>query len=342
MAKLQLGDISVNFVRVMQDAMRQYQVNPTPLFEPYGISEELLSTPKARISIPKFMRLGRTAIEATNEPALGLVMGAHTRISHAGLPGFAAMTAPTLGRALSTLIHFERLGSQNQRGYSQFYQETQPSQGVAHFYSISPYNEYNFFVVDLMLSSWLHLARWLTGHTRLVKEVQIEYPKPSYHSRHEELFQCPVHFNQERNALLFSSSSLQIPTLYASPPTHGEAIAACNAELLEITRTQSLKGRVTTLIGPLLQGRTPNMADVAAQLGITPWTLRRKLQREGVTFQDLLEETRRSLAESYVRDTELTFGEIAFRLGFSSPAAFHRAFRRWTSVSPGTFRGREG
>jgi AraC-like DNA-binding protein len=84
------------------------------------------------------------------------------------------------------------------------------------------------------------------------------------------------------------------------------------------------------------------MTDVAAQLGITPWTLRRKLQREGATFQDLLEETRRSLAESYVRDTELTFGEIAFRLGFSSPAAFHRAFRRWTSVSPGTFRGREG
>lgn len=342
MAKLQLGDISVNFVRVMQDAMRLHQVNPAPLFEPYGISDELLSTPKARISIPKFMRLGRTAIEATGEPALGLEMGALTRISHAGLPGYAAMTAPTLGQALSTLIHFERLGSQNQRGYSQFYREAPHGQGVAHFYSISPYNEYNFFVVDLMLSSWLHLARWLTGQNRLVKEVQIEYPKPSYYSRHEELFQCPVQFGQERNALVFSAPTLQLPTLYASPPTHGEAMAACNAELLEITRTQSLKGRVANLLGPLLQGRTPSMNDVANQMGIAPWTLRRKLHREGVTFQDLLEETRRSLAESYVQDTELSFGEIAFRLGFSSPAAFHRAFRRWTGVSPGAFRQGHG
>src|SRR5690606_6620238 len=90
--------------------------------------------------------------------------------------------------------------------------------------------------------------------------------------------------------------------------------------------------------GPLLQGRTPSMQEVANQLGMTPWTLRRKLEREGVRFQDLLEESRRSYAESYVRDTDLSFSEIAFRLGFSSPAAFHRAFRRWSHTSPGAFR----
>src|SRR5690554_6249868 len=112
MAKLQLGDISVNFARVMEDAMRRYQIDPKPLFEPYGITEELLSIPKARISIPKFMRLGHTAINATGDPALGLTMGTLAHIGHTGLPGLAAMTAPTLGRALATLIHFERLGSQ--------------------------------------------------------------------------------------------------------------------------------------------------------------------------------------------------------------------------------------
>ncbi len=336
MSKLQLGDISVNFVRALRDTIRLYQIDATPLFEAYGITEELLSAPKARISIPKFMRLGHAAIEATGEPALGLVMGGATHVGHTGLPGYAAMTASNLGLALATLIHFERLGSQNQRGYSQFYQEQ--GLGIARFYSLSPYNEYNFFVVDLMLSCWFHLGRWMTGADRLVREVQIEYPRPSYYQRHEELFQCPVLFDQPRNALILSKDALGHPCRFSAPATHAEAIAACRSELLELTRRQNIRERVERILTSQLQGKTPAMPDVASQLGMSPWTLRRKLEKEGVRFQDLLETSRRSLAESYVRDTNLSFSEIAFRLGFSSPAAFHRAFRRWTQFSPGGYR----
>lgn len=327
-------------VRVLEEVIRHYQIDPRPLLESYGINDELLARPKGRISIPKFMRLGHQAIEITGDPALGLLMGERTHIGHAGMPGFAAMTAPTLGRALATLIHFERLGSQNQRGYSRIYREGHL--GVTQFYSISPYNEYNFFVVDLMLSSWLYMAQWLTGQTRLVREVHIEYPCPSYHHRFKEVFQCPVLFEQQRNALFWSQEALQLPSLYASPAAHAEAIAACNSELSAMLVTQGMKERVVTLLGPLLQGRTPSLQEVAAQLGMPPWTLRRRLEREGVRFQDLLEQTRHSLAESYVRNTELNFTEIAFRLGFSSPAAFHRAFRRWTGHSPGDYRQSQG
>src|SRR5690606_9413650 len=152
MAKLQLGDISVNYVRALRETISRFHLDATPLLDAYGITEGLLAAPKARISIPKFMRLGHAAIDATGEPALGLVMGSTTHVGHTGMPGYAAMTAPDLGQALATLIHFERLGSQNQRGYSQFQQEK--GLGVARFYSLNPYNEYNFFVVDLMLSCW--------------------------------------------------------------------------------------------------------------------------------------------------------------------------------------------
>ena len=339
MNKLQLGDISVNFVRALRDTIRLYQVDAMPLLESYGITEELLSAPKARISIPKFMRLGHAAIEATGEPALGLVMGGATHVGHTGLSGYAAMTAPDLGQALATLIHFERLGSQNQRGYSQFYHEQ--GFGVARFYSLNPYNEYNFFVVDLMLSCWFHLGRWMTGADRLVREVQIEYPRPPYHHRHEELFQCPVLFDQPRNALILTRDALRQPCRFSAPATHAEALAACQTELLELTRRQNLRERVEGILTSQFQGKTPTMPDVASQLGMSPWTLRRKLEKEGVQFQDLLEKSRRSLAESYVRNTNLSFSEIAFRLGFSSPAAFHRAFRRWTQCSPGRYRDEE-
>nr|NOY03595.1 helix-turn-helix transcriptional regulator [Gammaproteobacteria bacterium] len=102
---------------------------------------------------------------------------------------------------------------------------------------------------------------------------------------------------------------------------------------------RSLGERITHLLGPLLNGgREPDLVEVALHLQLPTWTLRRKLAEEGTRFRDLLNETRRDLAETYIRDTELAFGEIAYLLGFASAEAFQRAFKRWTGLTPGEFR----
>ena len=90
-------------------------------------------------------------------------------------------------------------------------------------------------------------------------------------------------------------------------------------------------------ISPLLEGQTPSIEQVADNIGMPPWTLRRKLQEHNTSYQTLLNDTRKGLAESYMKDTDLAIGEIAYLLGFSSPTAFQRAFKRWTDQSPGVF-----
>jgi AraC-like DNA-binding protein len=77
---------------------------------------------------------------------------------------------------------------------------------------------------------------------------------------------------------------------------------------------------------------------VAARLKLPTWTLRRKLAEEGTQFRAILNDTRRDLAMTYIRDTELAFGEIAYLLGFASAEAFQRAFKRWNGQTPGEFR----
>jgi len=72
------------------------------------------------------------------------------------------------------------------------------------------------------------------------------------------------------------------------------------------------------------------------------WTLRRKLKEEGTSFQALLDNMRKELALGYMRDTQMNFGEIAYVLGFSTPGAFQRAFKRWTGETPGDYRRRIG
>ena len=67
-------------------------------------------------------------------------------------------------------------------------------------------------------------------------------------------------------------------------------------------------------------------------------TLRRRLTQEGVQLRELIEQTRREQACRYLASSSLSVSEIAYRLGFSHPPAFHRAFRRWLGVSPLQYR----
>jgi AraC-like DNA-binding protein len=73
---------------------------------------------------------------------------------------------------------------------------------------------------------------------------------------------------------------------------------------------------------------------------MSPRTLQRRLHEENTSHQQLLDELRRELAQRYLREPTIAIGETAFLLGFSEPSAFHRAFKRWTGTTPGTFRRR--
>ncbi|AQZ96036.1 AraC family transcriptional regulator [Halopseudomonas phragmitis] len=330
---MKLGDLSVGYLYSLQAVLRGLGHDPAPLFQRFRISDELLATPGARISIPRFMRLGNAAIGLSQRADIGLLMGSQSQASHLGLPGVTAQCAPDLNRAFETLVHFERLTSMNYRGHSSF------ESPALRFYSISPYNAFNLFVVDSALASRAQLARQLSGGQARLREVHIEFPAPAYAERYEALFNCPVLFEQAHNQLLWEPASLTQPLLHNAPSTYAQLRALCEAQLHEQTRHRRLRERVEEILSPRLHSQLPGITEVARQLGLPSWTLRRRLQIEdGTRFQDIIDETRRDLALSYIRDTELALGEVAFLLGFSSPAAFQRAFKRWAGQAPGQFR----
>jgi AraC-like DNA-binding protein len=80
--------------------------------------------------------------------------------------------------------------------------------------------------------------------------------------------------------------------------------------------------------------------EVARDLGFSRQTLYRRLKAEGMTFEQLLDTLRHRLALRLIRDEGLAVKEAAYRLGFSDPAAFSRAFKRWTGASPSELRGK--
>lgn len=334
--RVRLGELSVAFVHGLSEAVREAERDAGSLLEQFGLDAARLAQPNGRLSIPRYMRLGHAAIQLTGNPALGLDMGRLSHIGQLGLAGVTAAQAPTLREAARTLTRFELLYASNYRGQSSFHED---SKGAwLRFYSISPYNAYNRFVVDSVLAGWHRHLSQVAGQKVTVEKVEIEFPAPAYAERYSEAFGCPVEFGAAANQLRLSQPTLALRGPEHCPSTWQQLVALCEREFEQLTRTRSLRERITRLLGPLLHGREPDLEEVAARLQLPVWTLRRKLAEEGTQYRAILNDTRRDLAMAYIRDTELAFGEIAYLLGFASAEAFQRAFKRWSGQTPGEFR----
>ncbi len=341
---MKLGDISVSYIDIVLKAMHELDCNIDDILEKFLLSKETLSSPDARVSIPKFMRLGHACISQSNIPWFGLVMGKNTRPSHLGFAGLLADSSENIAQACQHLATYEVLNKYNVRGQSQFNLpllgnvEHGQGRGILQFYSITPYNDYNYFVVDSVISGWYNIITRLCNRDDVIEKVCFEFPAPKYQHKYQEYFNCDVMFNQPNNYLVIKQQALAWACHNACPSTLTLLQRYADAELNKFQLGYSFQEKVSRAIGPLLNGTTPTLERVAEQLNMAPWTVRRKLIDEGSSYQHTLNETRQKLAISYVCDTVLTLGEIAYLLGFGSPTAFQRAFKRWTGVAPGQFR----
>lgn len=329
-----LGDVSVLYVAVMARALRAEGRESVPLLDRFGLNEESLGAPEARISIPRFMRMGQAAIALTGNPTFGLTMGQLSRPVDAGIAGLAAQSAPTTGEAIRTLIHYALLTSRNSRGVPW----TDNQGRDVHFYSIRPYNVFNFFVVDSVLAAWAQFLRLVSGQDRVVERVTIEYPSQGHEEVFEQWFGCPVRFGAEGNSLKLAPGIAEAASLQSQPAMFESLSRQCDSELSRIRAGWSSADRVKDLLPPMLQGGPPALVAVAHKLGVAPWTLQRQLAEENTGFRELVDDTRRELAAEYIRETRVALSEIAWLLGFANPAGFHKAWRRWFDTSPGEHR----
>lgn len=329
---ISLGDISVRYVRLLLQTAEDNGIKTDAIRRQFLLRESLLNTPFARISIPRFMRLGESLITLSGQPDLGLKTGLNARLHHLGQTGFAALTAPSIIEALNCICRFEPLNSQNIRGHSTV--TTSEQETRFNFYSISPYNRFNRFVVDMALASSIQFVNELANKTLAPKRINIEFPAPRYVDRYQQHLPIAVAFSSQENSVTYDTQSLRQACAFSNPLSHLEQVQTLHQQLAAQLKHQTLTEQVMKEIGPLLTKQQPTMEQVAHNIGVPPWTLRRRLAEQQTTFKQLLDDTRKSLAQMYLTEPNYRFEHIAYLIGFKNSTAFYRAFKRWFNMTP--------
>jgi AraC-like DNA-binding protein len=177
------------------------------------------------------------------------------------------------------------------------------------------------------------------GVTQLAKAVHVTHPAPAYCEEYARIYRAPVTFDSDWNAILVDESWMFHRVSDQPRYVFGVLSERADALLNELESSKTVRGRVESLLMPVLHKGDIGMDAIAGKLAVSRQTLFRKLKAEGTTFEKVLDELRHRLALHYLGGKKVSVNETAYLVGFSDPAAFSRAFKRWTGSNPRDARG---
>ncbi|MCA1457480.1 AraC family transcriptional regulator [Bradyrhizobium sp. BRP22] len=186
------------------------------------------------------------------------------------------------------------------------------------------------------------LMCWLVGRRLPLITVHYVFPEEPFSSELEPFYRAPMLFDQPRTEIRFDAELLDLPIMPDEERLRRFLASMPNALLVRYRDDSSMAERVRGILRRNLK-RPLSFEDIAGMLAVSPQTLRRRLlEEEDCGFQEIKDRLRRDLATHLLQKSRLPLEEIAVSLGFSELSTFHRAFRRWTGVTPGEFRERRG
>ena len=337
-AKAGMGTIRLLFLKALLDALADLGKRIDPLLRDHGMFRSQLDTPYENVPLHRYVSLVEQAARKFDRPYLGIEMGAAFGLAELG-PFYALLRASgTLRGALNYLVLFQsRLQSR-----TVFDSRTDPD-----------FTTYSYRIEDdaiwprmqdseFAIGGYVNLARQLTTPKWAPLEVHFEHSIAGREDRLSAYFRAPVRGNQLANALVIRNEDLDHPFASAVPSEDLKLRTILEWHLLDLmgpnsTPADSFVSLTKDVIARWLGRTHVDCATVAAELKLSERSLRRRLTEEGTSFRELLQDARKVRAQTILSKPGMSLTVAAEQLGYSDTAAFSRAFKEWTGVSPGRY-----
>ena len=332
------GTVSVAYLQGLVEYLQRQGIAPEALLAHAQLSPEVLSQRDQRIAASAYLTLLSEGVRLSGDPFLGLHLGESVRPGYYGVLGYLIMSCATLADALHRQARYASLVG----NLGRVVLDDEPARLdgealVAHRWQPLLAQQQRQLSEET-LAGWVSFGRWISGLDIAPTEVRFQHSAPADTSEHARIFRCPVQFDQPDNALVFPRRLLAAPLSQADAQVRGMLDAYADRLLAELNQGHGVLDRARLELARQLPEQGADLEAIAAALALTPRTLQRRLRESGLSFSQLVDETRQQLVLHYLRDPALELAEIAFLVGFSEAGSLARAFRRWTGTSPGEYR----
>lgn len=320
---------SAYLASVLPDLAAHYQLSCEQLLTDAGLPADTLQNTQNMLPLADALRLFLSILVRTGDSGLGFEVGRRVRARSYQVLGYAILASATVREAIERLTHFEKLAGN--LGSS----ELRIDGDAARLQWLCPLEgEPARFLSEAAITGWVTFVRQLLLDAPTPRRVCFRHSAPQDVRRYEAFFLCPVEFEATFDGVEFDREHLQLPLQSADPGLSELMQREASVQLADYDAQTNLIAAVRQQIYLLLLEGEPGIEKVAQRLGLAERTLQARLRKQGFSFQQLVENLRRTLADIYLMDRRLSLTDISMLLGFSEQSSFTRAFRRWHGESP--------
>ena len=307
------------------------------LLERAGLAGDLLANPDGRVPFAHYVDLMRAGQQVLRDPALALHFGEAVDLSEIAIGCVAASMSPTFAESFGMLNRYARLGVDVETldGGDRFVLE----RGDGRLWMVDRRANPNAFpeLSESTLARVVCSMRRSLGDSSVFQAVSFTHAAPAYSHEYERIFQLPVRFAATRNGLALDERVLSRFRRTPVPSTVARAVKLRAEGLLrELEAGETFRGTVERLLASTLSSGETSVELISQRLAVSRHTLLRSLKAEGVTYDEVLDDLRRRMAAQLL-EGGASVKQAAHSLGYSDPASFSRAFKRWTGMAPSRF-----
>lgn len=314
-------------------ALESEGCDPKQIFEEAGLDPDKLYDPNARYPDENLYALWKRSVEVTGDPYFGLTVAHFWHPSNAHALGYSWLASATLRDAFLRVVRYLRI--MTDKDQAALLEMDDQFKFVMH--NPAPECPNAFEEIDASFSVLIGLSRKSYGEELSPLRLTMTRPEPEDTGPFDDFFRCPIEYDKTQNAIFFAKDVMTSPL-----PTGNAELALANdrviADYLARFDRKNISVQVRAkLIEQLASGHATQQT-VAEALNMSLRNLQRTLKNEGTSYKELLDDVRRQLAAQYMQQPGISINEVTYLLGFSEPANFSRAFKRWTGLSPSEYR----
>jgi AraC-like DNA-binding protein len=330
-----LPTVSGIAARLAITALKTHNVAIAPLLQRAGLSAHDFDVREQRISAASQGKFLEYAAEAMDDGAFGLHLAKEANPREAGLLFYVTSAASNVGEALALFARYSRIANEAVR-----IKRAPAREGlIAEISFIGLSRHAAKQVTEFGVGVTIKALREIAGRKIRPTHLSFLHARNSNLREFEDFFGCPVEFGASGDQVAFSNETLALPLVTEDPHLLETLRPICDEAAKERgTAVGSLRAAVENEAQKLLPHGKAKRHRVAKTLGHSERTLTRRLADENTTYEEVVDQLRRSLALQYIKEPSLSLSQVAWLLGYEGSSSFNRAFVRWTGRSPSATR----